>query len=72
MSEPKKKAVYVGAPACFALEQACQYLTAAFGNYGCYVVGSALETPDWRDVNNCQLKQAACHSLLSSGDLRAD
>lgn len=49
--EPRKKAVYVGAPACFALEQCCQHINAAFGDYGCYLVGSALERPDWRDVD---------------------
>lgn len=45
------KATYVGAPACFALEQACQQLRDAFGEYGVYLVGSALERQDWRDVD---------------------
>lgn len=50
--KPKRaKSVYVGAPACFALEQACQHIVQAFGDYGCYLVGSALERPDWRDVD---------------------
>lgn len=49
---PKKiKAVYIGAPACFALEQACQHINQAFDSYGCYVVGSSLERQDWRDVD---------------------
>lgn len=48
----KRKANYIGAPACFALEQACQHLVAAFGrNFGCYQVGSSLQRPDWRDVD---------------------
>ena len=55
MSKPsgdkRKKAIYVGAPACFALELACQHLQEAFGEYGLYLVGSALERPDWRDVD---------------------
>ena len=52
MSETTKhKASYVGAPAVFQLELACQHLNAAFGGYGCYLVGSALERPDWRDVD---------------------
>jgi hypothetical protein len=51
VSEPRKKAVYIGAPACFALEQACQHINDALGGYGCYVVGSALERQDWRDVD---------------------
>lgn len=53
VGQPKSrtKGIYVGAPACFALELACQHLNAAFGEFGCYVVGSALERPDWRDVD---------------------
>lgn len=47
----REKAVYIGAPACFALEQACQHINAAFGGYGCYVVGSSLDRADWRDVD---------------------
>lgn len=49
--EARKKGNYVGAPAIFALETACRQITEAFGSYGCYVVGSALERPDWRDVD---------------------
>jgi hypothetical protein len=51
--EPRKKGIYVGAPACFALELACKDLMAAFGNGGggCYLVGSALQRPDWRDID---------------------
>ncbi len=47
----RKKGVYVGAPACFRLELACQHLRQAFGSYGLYLVGSALERADWRDVD---------------------
>jgi hypothetical protein len=47
----RKKAIYVGAPACFALELACQHLSTAFDGFGCYLVGSALERPDWRDID---------------------
>lgn len=46
-----KKATYIGAPACFMLEQACQQVVDAFGHWGCYLVGSALERQDWRDVD---------------------
>ena len=50
--EPAAKACYVGAPAIFALEQACQIIVDAFGrDYGCYLVGSALKRADWRDVD---------------------
>jgi hypothetical protein len=47
----RKKGVYVGAPACFALEMACHDVVRAFGGFGCYLVGSALERPDWRDID---------------------
>ena len=47
----KQKGVYIGAPECYKLEMACQHVAEAFGGYGCYVVGSALERPDWRDVD---------------------
>lgn len=46
----RQKFVHVGAPACFALELACQDLARAFGT-NCYLVGSALDRPDWRDVD---------------------
>ena len=49
---PKRtKHIHVGAPACFALEIAMQHVNLAFDSYGSYVVGSALERPDWRDVD---------------------
>jgi hypothetical protein len=50
-SEPRQKAVYVGAPACFALEEAIRPVCEAFGVHCCYVVGSALSRADWRDVD---------------------
>lgn len=61
MSEPRKKGIYIGAPACFALEQACAQVAEAFGAFrddehgehvgGIYVVGSCLDRADWRDVD---------------------
>lgn len=51
----RKKVSYIGAPACFALEQAAKILCEAFddddGPFGIYVVGSCLDRPDWRDVD---------------------
>jgi hypothetical protein len=49
--QPRRKASHVGAPAIFALELACKPINEAFGGFGCYLVGSALERPDWRDVD---------------------
>lgn len=47
----RRKACYVGAPAIFLLERECQHINAAFGGFGCYLVGSSIERPDWRDVD---------------------
>ena len=48
----RKKASYVGAPAIFKLKLACMHLNQAYGeDFGCYLVGSALERADWRDVD---------------------
>lgn len=49
--EKRRKASYVGAPAIFALTAACQDINRAFGGFGCYLVGSSLERPDWRDID---------------------
>jgi hypothetical protein len=45
------KQVYVGAPAIFALEQCCQHICDAYDSFGCYLVGSALQRQDWRDID---------------------
>ena len=50
MTQTQHKASYVGAPAIFSLKTACQDLDRAFGS-PVYLVGSALERPDWRDVD---------------------
>lgn len=51
MAGVTQKPSHVGAPAIFALELACQQLDEAFDGLGCYLVGSALARPDWRDVD---------------------
>lgn len=54
---PRKKALYIGAPACFALEAECKLLWEAFCRGGegfvggIYIVGSAILRSDWRDVD---------------------
>lgn len=51
-SRPRRaKANYIGAPAAFKLELACQHLNRAFGGWGCYHVGSSRERANWRDVD---------------------
>ena len=49
----RRKFCYVGPPAIFKLEQACWQLNQAFDEegFGCYLVGSCLERPDFRDVD---------------------
>jgi hypothetical protein len=52
MAKPREvKSIYIGAPAVFALELECKHINEAFGDYGCYIVGSSLHRPDWRDVD---------------------
>lgn len=46
----RRKASYVGVPGVFQLELACQHLHRAYGTTP-YLVGSALERPDWRDID---------------------
>lgn len=46
----KPRANFIGAPEMFNLNHACQALTEAFG-YCVYLVGSALERRDFRDVD---------------------
>lgn len=52
---PKRtKFCYIGAPAAFRLELAMQHVWRSWGHadhVGCYVVGSCLERPDWRDID---------------------
>lgn len=47
----RKKVSYVGVPAIFKLQLACKQLNEAYGDFGCYHVGSSLERADWRDVD---------------------
>ena len=51
MTDPSRKGHYVGTPAIFKLELACKPINLAFEGFGCYLVGSALERPDWRDID---------------------
>lgn len=47
----KVRANYLPAPHYFALNQAATLVNAAFGGFGCYLVGSCLERQDYRDVD---------------------
>ena len=62
-AQPRKKFCNIGAPACFALEMACKVLNDAFDGQ-CYVVGSVLQRPDWRDVDVRLMMDDAAFSAL--------
>lgn len=47
----REKLNFVGAPAFFKLELACQKLAQAFGGWGMYHCGSSRQRRDWRDVD---------------------
>lgn len=46
-----KRPNFLPAPHYFALNQAATLVNAAFGGFGCYLVGSCLERRDYRDVD---------------------
>lgn len=50
-AEPRRKPSHVGVPAIFELELCCQHLNAAYPEGFCYLVGSSIDRPDWRDVD---------------------
>ncbi len=49
--ELPSKPSYIGVPAVFKLEQCCNIINKSYGGFGCYLVGSSLSKPDWRDVD---------------------
>lgn len=74
----RKKFCHVGAPRVFALELACSHLWRAFcegkdGFGGCYMVGSALQRADWRDVDVvCILDDKTFVTLFPDAGASAD
>lgn len=67
-TERRSKSMYIGAPACFALEEAIRPVCEAFGAFrgagGCYVVGSVLKRQDWRDVDIRMILDDASFAVL--------
>jgi hypothetical protein len=51
VSKEKWRTNYVPAPHFFALNHACDLVNKALDGFGCYLVGSALERRDYRDVD---------------------
>lgn len=47
----RKPGGYVGVPEVFSLGHCCHFIARAFGEHTCYLVGSATERPDFRDVD---------------------
>lgn len=65
------KVSYIGAPACFALEMACKQVRDAFSEGAqfadIHLVGSAMERPDWRDVDVRMMMDDAAFSRMFPG-----
>ena len=47
----KQYAHYLTVTQFFELNEACATINKTFDGFGCYLVGSALTKPDWRDVD---------------------
>jgi len=47
----KRVITHLGAPALFELNLAVREVVESFDAYGCYLVGSVLERPNYRDVD---------------------
>lgn len=64
-----KSGSYVGAPAIFNLSNACRLITQAFPGSQCWLVGSAMTRPDWRDVDvRCIMTQEEMKAHLGCTD----
>jgi len=66
---PKPGGCYVGVPEIFSLGQVCEIVARAFGEHACYLVGSATERPDFRDVDvRLIMNDDKWHALFGSND----
>jgi hypothetical protein len=65
----REKSCYLGPPTLFRLSQALWFVNRAFDEH-CYLVGSALQRPDFRDVDVRMIMGDAKFELLfgTSGD----
>ncbi len=60
-----KRANFIGAPAFFNLNQACRVVSDAFGFGSVFLVGSALDRRDYRDVDvRCVIDDAVYARLF--------
>lgn len=65
----KRRANYVGAPAFFNLNMTCRLINEAFGDVGhCYLVGSAMERRDHRDVDVRFIMEDDAYARLFRGE----
>lgn len=70
--ENMKRANWIGAPAFYDLNMACVSIRQAFPDYGPFLVGSALERRDHRDVDvRCILSPEAFYALIGGEGWRA-
>ncbi len=51
IEKKKHYAHYLTMTQFFELNEACRTINKTFDGFGCYLVGSALTRPDWRDVD---------------------
>lgn len=61
------RANYLPAPHYFNLNMACRVLNDAFGDFGCYLVGSSLERRDYRDVDVRYIMADAAFAAMFPG-----
>ena len=67
------RATWLPSPQFYNLNQACTIINKAFDepfkSFGCYLVGSSIQRPDWRDVDvRYIMGDAAYDRLFGSGD----
>ena len=68
-AEEPGKGCYVGVPAIFSLNHVCAFVAQSFGEWCCYLVGSATRTRDFRDVDvRLILGDKKWHTLFGEGD----
>ena len=68
---PEVKHNFLGAPAIFRLAQECHFIEEALGDT-CYLVGSVLKRPDFRDVDVRVIFDDAKYDALFGADTHQD
>ncbi len=70
----RRKGCYIGVPEVFSLGHCCDFIAKAFGEHTCYLVGSCLERPDFRDVDVVMIipdeKWRALFGTMDNGEVQ--